>query len=233
MVDETETEGTDNTDTPEATEDKGSVTTETPASTDTGEDGKEAPEGSVTTETAKDEPAEGDTEAGSEEGAPDAYGDFTLPEGFDELDKDLLAKADPLFKEAGLNQERAQSFIDLFASTIQGQTETSVNAFNELNTSNVKACEDHADFGGDRFDESKALCAKAIDQVFGKENAAAFRQYLDETGAGNHPLMFELMTKVGKAIGEDGIVDGDAPNVKPDRAERMYGKDGKGPNTEA
>src|SRR5690242_6551785 len=53
---------------------------------------------------AKAETKEGDKAPG---GAPEAYADFTAPQGF-QLNKDAIAKALPVFKELNLTQDAAQ-----------------------------------------------------------------------------------------------------------------------------
>jgi hypothetical protein len=163
---------------------------------------------------------------------PEEYKDFNLPEGFEALDETLLADAIPLFKESGLSKEQAQKYIDIYAKTIQSQSETRSQAFTDLNNNNIKAIKEHPTLGGSNLDGSLVHVARAIDAVMGK-NAAVFRDMLDQTGLGNQPMMFELLAKVGKSVGEDGNVTGGKTSVKTSQAEVMYGKDGTGKSKEA
>lgn len=243
MDDDAENEGTDNTDTSAEDQSEGSVSTQASETTDDDAEGQQATSGDDTKADGEgggenadaSDKAEGDDQEKTE-GAPEEYSDFNVPEGFDELNKELIEQAAPLFKEAGLSQEKAQDFIDLYASTQQGHVESQTKAFTEANDTNKKACEEHAEFGGDNFKGSQTFCAKAIDTLFSKEagkdgapsEADQFRGMLDQTGMGNHPLMFALLTKVGKSVSEDGIVDGGKAGVKADVAVDMYGKDGRG-----
>jgi hypothetical protein len=74
---------------------------------------------------------EGNTEGdkaddGGQNGAPEAYADFDLPEGVT-MDEALLESALPLFKELKLTQDQAQKLINLQAERVQaGITEQSI-----------------------------------------------------------------------------------------------------------
>lgn len=228
MSDEGTTEGQDNTAPDEASE--GNLVTQSPEPTEDGDEEQESPD-QAGTETDSEGDDDGSDEGEGEgddqnEEAPE-YDDFNLPEGFEALDETLLAEAAPLFKENGLSQEEAQKFVDLYANAIKQQNEASLQAFTELNNKNKEAIENHPEFGGDKLEESSVDCARAIDVVMG-DKAKEFRDLVNQTGLGNHPLMFELLTKVGKSINEDGIVDGRKAGTRPDAATVMYGKDGRG-----
>lgn len=170
---------------------------------------------------------EGDGDGDDQNKATEEYGEFNLPEGFEALDEALIAEATPLFKESGLSQEQAQKYIDLYAKTIQGQIETRSQAFTDLNNANIEAIKSHPELGGVKLDESLNHVAKGIDTLMGNK-AGDFRAFLDQTGSGNHPLMFELLAKVGKSVSEDGYITGGKSDKKQSAAEVMYGADGKG-----
>lgn len=226
MTDDSKTPADDNTNAAaDAQSDKGTIVATEPDTTDAGDEGQKNPAGDAEA-TPKGDKAEAD-KGQKYEGAPEDYVDFKIPEGFENLDKDLLAKATPLFKENGMSQEKAQEFVDLFADRIKSQTDSRVAAFTEVNETNKKACENHADFGGEKLKDSVVKCARAIDELMG-DNAPAFREWLDSTGAGNNPFMFELLTKVGHSMTEDGMVDGDKVLPRKDIATQMYGDDGLG-----
>jgi len=50
---------------------------------------------------------------------PEAYSDYTLPEGF-AIDKAETEKFNGLAKDLGLSQEKAQKLVDYYAGTVQG-----------------------------------------------------------------------------------------------------------------
>jgi hypothetical protein len=229
MTDEATTEG--QADTEASTEAQSEENLLTSGSPPTDDDLKteDNPDG---TEGEADEKTDGEGDSDDQkEDAPEEYSDFNLPEGFEALDENMLKEAAPLFKEAGLSQEQAQKFVDLYANTIKSQSESTSTAFTDVNNANKKAIMEHAEFGGNELKASLVHTARAIDEVMG-DNAKDFKDLLDQSGLGNHPLMFELLTKVGKSIKEDGIVDGQKAVPKKDQATIMYGEDGTGVKTE-
>jgi len=207
---------------------EGTIVTAKPENTEPGDSTQSDPADKPEGEAQADKP-EGD-EGQKDQGAPEEYAEFKVPEGFEHLDKDLLEKAAPLFKESGLSQDKAQEFVNMFADSIKGQTESNVAAFTELNETNKKACQDHKEFGGDNLDGSVVKCAKAMGIMGDREGE--FREMLDQTGLGNNPLMFELLSRIGGSMTEDGIVDGGKVSAKKDVAKSMYGEDGTGKKAE-
>lgn len=228
MTDEVDTPADDNTDAAaEAQSQEGSIAAQVPADADKETPAQADPAPAEAKGEGSEDPApkaDGEQKA---EGAPENYAEFKIPEGFETLDKDLLAQATPLFKERGLNQDQAQEFVDLFANRMKSQSDDQVTAFTELNNSNIKACKAHPEFGGDKLLDSQVKCAHAIDLM--GDNAGEFREMLNQTGLGNNPLLFEFFAKIGGSMTEDGIVDGRKAIGARDIATEMYGKDGMGP----
>src|SRR6266436_2405621 len=73
---------------------------------------KEEP--SKTPETPPAEPSKTEDKR-PDAGAPEKYGDFKLPDGY-QFDQASLDQATTLFKEAGLSQEAAQKMVDFYAA---------------------------------------------------------------------------------------------------------------------
>lgn len=229
MMDGETIEAQDNTDASEEPQSDGNLLTDTAAPTEDAEEAEDHLDGDDTEDTEGDDDGSGEEGESDDqnEGAPEEYADFDLPEGFEGLDESLLSEAAPLFKENGLSQAEAQKFIDLYSNTLKGQNEAALQAFTEVNNKNKEAIEKHSEYGGDNLKTSLTDTARAIDVVMG-ERAPEFRDLLNQTGLGNHPLMFELLTKVGKSVNEDGFVEGGKANTTKSMAETMYGKDGTG-----
>jgi hypothetical protein len=160
-------------------------------------------------------------EAKPADGAPEKY-ELKLPEGM-QLDDAALAAATPVFKELGLTNEQAQKLSDIYAARMADVAKQQRDAWTAQQEGLVSSMKSDAEFGGDKFAASLGSIAKAIDGVMGKE-AAAFKRMLDSTGAGNHPEMARLLYRVGKALGEDGLVRGDASAQQRTPAEILYPK---------
>src|SRR5262245_65330565 len=72
---------------------------------------------STTTEkpTLINEPTESLVNQKTEGGAPETYGQFTVPTGY-ELDPKIMEEATALFKGAGLSQDHAQKMVDFYVA---------------------------------------------------------------------------------------------------------------------
>jgi hypothetical protein len=105
-----------------------------------------------------------------------------MPEGM-EVDKALLDKAVPLFKELNLTQEDAQKLIDLQSGTVQEGAQAQVEAHNQVLESWDKEIKADPEFGGDKFDENLGIAKQGLDAV----GSDGLKDFLRESGAGSHP----------------------------------------------
>jgi len=148
-------------------------------------------------------------------GAPEKYADFVLPEG-QSVNKELLEKALPLFKELGLSQENAQKLVALQAESAKSYAETTLANFNEQ----IKTWKDDSTkMFGAKANEEFGIAAQAINR-FGTPELKAV---LNETGLGNHPELVKFFNQVGHAIKEENPVDGKRVEEKRSDADLFYG----------
>lgn len=168
-----------------------------------------------------DEPGAGKTEgdAGKKDGdkpagAPEKY-EFKAPEGAT-LDDTVSAAFSEVAKELNLPQDAAQKVIDKVAPVMaQRQAEAIAAARQEWATASTSDKE----FGGEKLQENLGVAKKAMD-TFGTPE---LRALLNGTGLGNHPEVIRFMYRAGKAIGEDGIVNGGRNGgTETDPAKRMF-----------
>lgn len=173
-----------------------------------------------------------DGEGGEGEGAaaaltgevPEAYA-VTAPEGVT-LDPKAMEIFDPVFRKLTLTNEGAQELVNAapaFVSHIRDQVAGGVVA-DVVAARKAWADEAAADpeIGGAKFEESKALAAKAFDRL-GFAPDGKFRAFLKDSGLGNHPEMIRAMVKMGRAIGEDGFDRGEAGKADVPIWDRVYG----------
>jgi len=135
------------------------------------------------------------------EGAPEAYADFTLADGF-EMDGEILESFKGLAKELNVSQEKAQKFIDLQSQLATKQAEayqTAVVAQGQQWAAEIK---NDPQLGGENYDQSVASAVKVI-QAFGDESLS---HLLNESGLGNHPALFKFCHRISAAISEDKFV---------------------------
>ncbi len=185
------------------------------------------PEGSDAAKapTTESQPAAGDKPA--EEGkAPEGDAakseeivyDFKAPEGM-ELDKDDLAGFTQIAKELKLPADKAQAIVDLAIKREEARAAAHVEQVKQWAAS-VKA---DKEIGGDKLTESQAIASKAINL-----GPPELKDFLNDTGLGNHPLFFKWAHAVGKALSEDRFVAGTtAPAGPKSLEERLYGSTAK------
>lgn len=164
---------------------------------------------------------------------PEKY-ELTAPEGMT-FDDEAMAVADPVFRELGLSNEAAQKLMPVageFAQRVATAAVEKAQADSEAQFAAQKAAwaneaKADAEIGGDKWDETVTLSARALDKL-GYPAGSPFRQFLTETGLGNHPEMIRAMRRVGERVSDDKFERGDAaPTAKPQAKEALYPNDKK------
>ena len=165
--------------------------------------------------------------AAGDDAVPDTYA-FTLPDGFEgELDTEAVALAEPIFRELGLSQDKADKLIGLYAQVFPKATEKVLKTFSDLDATTradwLTEAKADKDIGGAKWDESMVYAAKALDRL-GYAKGTPFRQLLDTSGLGNHPEMIRAFRKIGELVGEDGdfVRTGAGGPVSENPARVMY-----------
>lgn len=171
---------------------------------------------------ASKKPEDGEADKGIE-GAPETYGDFTLPEGR-VMDEKLLEEALPVLKDANLTQDEAQKFVDLHLKLSEHAIQSQQKAWADQQGEWRQAAEDDEEYGGSKYDASIATARRAMRDVGGPALAHA----LEDTGTGNHPEFIRFFKRVGDAMGEDSFNFGGASKEGGKTvAERMFPNQGK------
>lgn len=192
----------------------GSTILTPPEATDTAdskpEDGK-ANEPGDPAKTEDDKPKDGKTD--EPQGAPEAYADFTLPEGLD-MDAGTLDAFKGLAKELNISQESAQKLVDLQSTLATKQMEQMQEAVAKQSQDWANQVYNDPELGGANFEKNAESAAKVI-QAFGPQG---LRQLLSDSGLGNNPLMFKFCHSISKAISEDKFV---MPGTQADTPKEM------------
>ncbi len=144
---------------------------------------------------AADSSSEGETQ-----GEAGGY-ELQLPEGVEPSDE-TVEGFKGVASELGLNNEQAQKLVDYYAE-LAGQQQESLQArWREQLDQWVESVKSDEELGGRNYDQTMSLAGSAMDKFATPE----LRQMLDDTGVGSNPEMVRLMARIGKAIGEDSIV---------------------------
>ena len=148
------------------------------------------------------------------QGAPERY-EFTAPEGAT-LDGSVTEAFAGVAKELNLSQAAAQKVVDKMTPLmVQRQAEQ----VQDLQQQWREQATVDKDFGGDKLAENLGVARKAMEAFA----SAELRGLLDQTGLGNHPEVIRMFVKAGKAISQDGFVQGGTAAAKPkSAAEILY-----------
>jgi hypothetical protein len=171
----------------------------------------------------EDKPADGDKPAEKpddkdqkQEGAPEKY-EFQAAEGV-ELDTEALKDFEPVARDLNLTNEQAQKLVDAYPKILAGVQQRQAEAWQaqtEQWAADVKA---DKEIGGDKLTANLSAAQRALD-LFG---GPVLKEYLNTTGLGNHPELVKAFVKIGKAMSEDGMVDGSNQGQRS-AAEVLYG----------
>ena len=157
-------------------------------------------------------------------GAPEKY-DFTMPEGVP-FDTEAFAEFEPALRELDLNQDTAAKLVSAYAEKVMPVLQARAEKQGEEAGAQIRAdwareAQADKEIGGTKFEESKALAAKAMAKFMPTgEDGQKFRTFLNESGLGNHPEMIRMLSRAGRALGEaavDPVTTGAAVETNPAR----------------
>ena len=145
----------------------------------------------------------------NDDGAPETYADFDLPEGF-QMNSEYMAGLTSVLKELNVSQANAQKLIDFHVSQVQAGEGNRVDSLNQLKAEWLGDTKKDAEIGGDNFEQS-ANDARAAVEKFGTPELKAL---LRDTGIGNNPEIIRVFSKIGKLMREDvpGDISDDITN---------------------
>lgn len=174
---------------------------ETPAKPDGAPDGTSTPKAD-----AKD-PAK----------APDAYADFTAPDGYT-LDKTTIDAFAPIAKELGLTQDQAQRLVTFHSERMIAAAKAPTDAFESTRNEwrgKVDADPDlkAATSGGKTGLEAVKLDIGKVFNALGDPALVAdFKEAMNLTGVGDHPAFVKALWKLSSFLAEGTHVAGAQPS---------------------
>jgi hypothetical protein len=151
--------------------------------------------------------------------APEAYAEFTLPEGV-KLEGEIGDAFKTLAKDLDLTQEQAQKAADFYASRMKAGEQSQQAQLEQASTAWLAETQADKELGGDKLAANVAIAQKAL-QTFGTQQ---LRDLLQQTGMGNHPEVIRMFYRAGKTISEDTFVANSKTSSTDQRtaAERLY-----------
>lgn len=180
------------------------------------------------TSQAGDERGEDKGEGGTDEGAsgpPESYA-LTAPDGFEAIDTDVLAEAEPTLRELNLSNDQAQKLMPIAGQLVKKTIERAEQAITDRAIANRKewaqAFEADPEIGGANKDATIAAAARAFDH-YGLKQGEGLRQLLDESGLGNHPDLIRFVARVGRDLEEGSFERGGAASQPKSPEQKLYG----------
>lgn len=179
------------------------ATTDGDAGTNTGtatQDGSKKNEGEKKPETAPGTEGEKKPEA-TKDAAPPAEIVLKLPDGV-QADPKLLDGFKAMWKEEGLEGAKAQKVLDFYVKAQNAAVQQADEAFVKQVEGWAQAVKTDKEVGGANFEPSLQSAKKFIAKFGG---GPELTKVLNESGLGNHPDLFRVFARAGKALAEDSI----------------------------
>ena len=168
-----------------------------------------------------------DDESGGSEGVPETY-TFEPPEGL-ELDDETKGKIEAFAdqaREMGLSQKQYQSLIEYDINRAQQLNEAAVESWNGRVEDWRKSAKADKEIGGEKFSENLKVAESAIKQFGDADLRALLKSPSPENpnglAIGNHPAVLRFLNRVGKAIADPKLLQGDAAPQTEGTLKRMY-----------
>jgi hypothetical protein len=133
---------------------------------------------------------------------PDTY-DLKAPAN-SSLDATAISRIATTAKALGLTAEAAGKLVQHDHEQITAYESSLSQEWETQKTEWLGTIKADAEIGGASFVENMELAKRAAERFGGKE----FREALESTGYGNHPLLVRAFVRIGKAMADDKFVMG-------------------------
>lgn len=150
--------------------------------------------------------------------------EFKIPDGFT-IEEKAFGEFKGVLADANLSpQDRGQKLLEMHVAALKATQQSSDKLWTDTQTKWQGEVKADPEMGGQNYDSTLELVAKAIDALGGKE-AQKMRDAFNFTGAGNHPEMVRLMRRVGALVSEGKHVAGKSAGddgSQKSAAEKLY-----------
>jgi hypothetical protein len=114
-------------------------------------------------------------------------------------------------KEHNLSKEQAQKILEMQDGLLTGFNNKIVENFNNQIKSWGEEIKADKELGGENLSRSVELAKRAVKEFAGEE----FLAELDQTGYGNHPMLFKMLVKIGSELNAKGLVLSNTQSNQP------------------
>lgn len=158
---------------------------------------------------------------------PETY-TFEPPDGLD-LDDATKGRIDAFAdtaREMGLSQKQYQSLIEYDINRAQQLNDVAVESWNGRVEDWRKSAKADKEIGGEKLAENLKVAENAIKQFGDPDLRALLKSPSPENpnglAIGNHPAVLRFLNRVGKAIADPKLLQGDAAPQTEGTLKRMY-----------
>ena len=146
------------------------------------------------------------------EGAPEAYSDYTVPEGYT-LDPEIKTEAVKIFKGLNLTQAQAQQLVNFYTDKTLEALKAPFERFQETRKEWRATAESHPELRGKLSAGGEVLTtiSKALDSLGDPTLASGFRQAMDQTGVGDNPDFIRAFYRWSQRLTEETHFAGRGP----------------------
>jgi len=167
-------------------------------------------------DTTADDVLSGDDDV-QPEGVPEEYtfelSDEAKAAGL-EISDDLLGAFKGKAKDLGFTQDQFQGVLEYYAERTQASTEEAVNAWNDRVQGWRDSARTDKDFGGEHYDANVTTALTAVEKFGDAEFKALLKSPSEQNPSGlaigNHPALLRTFNRIGKALGDPSLLQGDS-----------------------
>ena len=163
----------------------------------------------VKTDDTKSADAKSDATAAEKPAVPEKY-EFKPIDGFT-LEGETFDKAVGMFKEAGLSQDAAQKFVEFHADALRAATEGPYKLWQDTQDAWLDELRSDPKIGKSIDNGEVGASVSKMISALPVEQATAFREALNFTGAGNNPAIVRGLYELSRQFSEPGHVQGQSP----------------------
>ena len=153
------------------------------------------------------EPEKPAAEEKAQDRAPETYGEFQLPEGF-ELSGQLLEETTTLFKGMNLSQEKAQKLVDFYTKRMIDEKAAGLNELAARRKAWRAEVRQRPEYQAER-----GLALRGMRAVITDPDE---KELFTDSWMSDHPALWKVFVKIGRLVGEDSPPKGDGGGA-PDR----------------
>lgn len=146
--------------------------------------------------------AKPETLLGAAKIVPEKY-ELIMPEG-SPLDQEAMTRVENYAKANKFSNEEAQKLLEVENTAVKAYAQKANAQMEADKASWLEGSKNDKEIGGQNLNQNVELSRRVVE----KFGSPMLKQIFNETGTGNHPELIRMLSRIGKAIGDDQLVIG-------------------------